>query len=1190
MAKFNHSDKWRKRSVAVASLALATTFSLGFFAACTENNEQNGDDDNTSVSATDTQKIKNGNFEFYNEMDEKVEDRFDLINSPTSWSFSSGSPSSTVKSGIVDTESAAWANMTKTGGYAFQKYTYTGANSKFKDKEVTTFPSIADAIAHWKDDNVSAYDRLHFYEIYKDDIDKLSDDSTEAIFFDDYKYSSDFEDVKFLSEVGANEGTLNLHEGVKEGDTNVLMIHNLVTSNSVVGTAQYYTSSSTITLSAGTAAEVSVWVRTDNLYHYAATQTDEKADDYTKSGVLVTQRAGAYVGVTNTVGGTSLDQMQIKNINTQGKWEQYTVYVRASTFATTTFKLVLGLGQGSSSDRYYNTNGYAFFDDVTCNVISAEDYEKAVGTAEAPKEGVRICTVNSEKNEKQFDMDVETADTYALDLYAGFDADEALLNDLKIALTSEKSGSNVYDTDNKFGLGDIKDNYAKKAKLSEIEGAASSNKYLKNVYDNDLKDKYPFGDDGEIVMLMSSNGAAYQATLPDLTLASKEQMLVSFFVKTSAIPSGSSGASATVTELVDGMEINQTKISAFDSTTVATVDIDEENKDLYDGWVQCFFFLQNNTDKVSSFRISLNYGPTTITGTNKTDYCDGYAAFTNFETKTLSKTEYSYASTGNQAVKVSLTGETKESKSFDTVSATAIKDIETGLALPSSFSGVLGGSSFVVSGGAENKQPETVHAGLLNAKYAQAYYESSDAWKAHFPGTAGQDADGWWAHYFGNARQPLVIAKNDDVSYGYFSSSLTVNASSYQKVSMRVRVSSGAVAYVYLSDVSGADNVGNPITPNVPDVTYWYNDLGDICKVDPTSKDYNAKTDVIYELQDNGLYLKKGGDKNTYFANLYNYDKDDHNNLVTADGTIAYYYNGADSKYYAYYDEQKQTYSQAVVCLPTEENGTSIVRYNYTDTDMTDYGSVIKVDNTDGKLTDWVTVSFFIATGDESKTYRLEVWNGDRLGKDTGKDNSYVIFDNYVNEDVSSDYTKLMDEAVAALKKANGLSEKDNLDKSLALYYTFTFFDSDSYLRYDVNEDEDKVGNPYGSYTQSTYNEQLAYLRVNDADGSLLNSGSFQGVFLDYTATDVTVTADDLDSDDHDHDHEDEDEPLSDMNIWLLISSGILAVVLVLVIVLVVIRRVRKRLARKSKAKIKPVKDTRYRPTKASEEDDDLNE
>lgn len=1161
--------------MAVASVMLASTFTLAFFAACAEDSDE--DDDNTSVSATDTQTIKNGNFEFYSEMDEDVTDRLALINSPTSWSFTAGSPSSTVNSGILDTSTEAWNNITRTGGYAFETYEYSGENSDYVGTEVTTFTSIADAIAHWEDEGVNAYDRLYFYEIYQDDIDALDDDDEQATFFDDYSYSVDYEDVKYLKDVETN-GAFRLHDGVADDETSVLMIHNLVTSNYVVGTAQYYTSSTTITLAAGTAAEVSVWVRTDNLYHYNSTDTENPES----SGDAVDRRAGAYIGVTNTVGGTSLDQMQIKNINTNGAWEQYTVYVRASTFATTTFKIVLGLGQGSSTDRYEHVNGYAFFDDLTCKIISSSDFDDATSDGSS----VRTCTIKSLKDEKIFDMDVETASTYALDLYAAFDADDTLLNSPEIALTSEKTGvdGKLYTTAN-LGLGDDESNYASVTTLTEI--ASKDNKYLKNIYENDLKDKYPFEDE-QFLMLMSANGAAYTAKLPELTLEKDERMLVSFFVKTSSIPSGYSGAGATVVELVDGAEVNRTSISAFDSTTLSTVDIDDDTKDIYSGWAQCFFFIENSTDKTASFRIELTYGPTTIVGTSKTDYVDGYAAFANFETATLTKTEYSYASTGSQAVSVSLTGEVQETKVFDSVSAAAQNDVETGLALPASFTGVLGGSKFVTAGGADNVMPEDTYAGLLNAQYVEAYYASSDAWRDALASDK-TNADDWWQSFFGNARQPLVIINGESTSYGYYSANLSISASSYQKISMRVKVSAGAKAYIYLSDVSSAETTGTPITPNAPAVTYWYNDYGDICRVDPTSKDYNSKTDVLFELQDNGLYTKVGGDASTYYANLYNYDKDDEGNYVTSDGTIAFYYNKNDGKYYAYYDEDTDVYKQVVECLPVkDDDGNSIVRYDYSSTDYSQYGSVIVVDNTDGSLTDWVTVSFFVATGNESKSYRLEVWNGDRYGTDTNPANSYVFFDNYINEDVSGDYATLLSDSAAALKDKLGLSDKENLPEEYALYYTFTFYDATSYLRYDVNEDEDEEGNPYGSYTQSAYEEQLIYLYIQDTDGTLMNSGSMYAMFLDFTATDVTVTPDDLSTDEG---SDSSSDTTTDTNVLLLISSGILAVVLLLVIVLVVIQRLKKKYGKKTKkVKQSGKKDKRYRPERTVEESENASD
>ena len=665
MAKNNRTETWRKYVLSVLSLTVATTLSLGVFTACSDGPEDS-DDEDTTVSATDTQLIRNGNFEFYSDKDvEEVIEKRGVVNTPNNWTFSAGTPTSDTASGIIDT--ADWSYFTQTGGYPFSTYTKD-------DEEVTTFASIDEAAAHWEDDNVSAYDRLKFLEIYEDEIDDLDDGSDEAELFAEYSYSVDFEDVEFLAEELGSGLTLHDDAAQREnGDTSVLMIHNKRTSENVLGTAQHYTSGTTITLEAGTAAKLSVWVRTDALTHYYSESEETE----------VTRRGGAYIGITNTVGGTTLDQMQIKNINTKGEWKEYTVYVRASTFASSTFTVVLGLGRGSSSDRYENVNGYAFFDDVKCEIITAEAYE------EASSSDWNTCTVNSLADEKIFDTDTVKGDTFALDLYAGFDAAADLLDNAEVSLTSEVSGSKTYTSESIHpSLGDSEENVTGLMTLSEI--AESSNRYLQNVYKNDLEGKYPFGEDGDILMLLSANGAAYTAKSNDITLAAGERMLVSFFVKTSEIANGLTGANAT---LVDGE--NRTSLTAFDSNTVETVDIDDETKDIYDGWVQCFFFLTNETDEDKTCRIEFTYGPTSIVSTDRYDYADGYAAFTNFETRSLTRTEYSYASTGDRAVKVSLTGKAASTSAFDEVSATARKDLEVRPALPASFKGTLGGSTAV---------------------------------------------------------------------------------------------------------------------------------------------------------------------------------------------------------------------------------------------------------------------------------------------------------------------------------------------------------------------------------------------------------------------------------------------------------------------------------------------------------------
>ncbi len=1202
MAKNFENSKWKKKTLTALSVALAASLSFGVLAACATTPEE--PEEESKVAPTDTQVIKNGNFEFYSDKLVDPDDsgkplgKYNIISSPDNWSFTSGSPSSDTKSGVIDSKD--WNYFTKTGGYSFKTFTKGEGDDA---KEVTTFETIAEAYANWENVNVSAYDRLKFLDIFDEEIDDLDSNSDEAKLFAKYSYSVDFEDVeKFNEEVslGSSGNVFDLHDGATKDDennTSVLMIHNKRTADDGVrGTAQYYTSGTTITLSAGTAAEVSVWVRTDALYHYKDTE--------------LTSRGGAYIGVTNTVGGTTLDQMQIYNIHTDGKWQQYTLYVRASTFATSTFRIVLGLGQGSSDDKYFAVDGYAFFDDVTCKIISAEDYDKAIRTDNGEgdlKEGVKECTVDSLKAEKQFDSDKFTFDaykTFALDLYAPNDDPatvEELLENFSVDLTSEKAGSNTY-TSEKIdpSLNASENNVAELTTVGDIKN--TENKYLKNVYTNDFENKFPFGgDDSKVIMLLSANGAAYTAKLQIadngsenslFTLAPNSRILISFFAKTSKIQSGLTGASATVT---DGE--NKTTITAFDTTTLAAVDIDsksdDENlKDIYKGWAQCFFFIENTTELDKTFSLEFSYGPTTIVGTDKFDYGEGYAAFTGFEIKTLTKAEYSYASTGDRAKKVSLTGEVEETKKFDSVSATAVEDIKTGPALPANFRGVLGGSNYVQNEGKENVKPENVYAGLLSSKNAANYYDSEEAWKTTLDAAAGspENATEWWTNLFGDSRQPLVIINGEEEAYGYYAETETLSSSSYRRISMKVKASVGATANIYLIDTT-ADETGALLHPDIPTYTYWYDEDGNIVNMDPTSEEFKKSGEVLYELQPNGLYFKAGDNDGKYYANLHNYDIDADGNYVTKDGTIAFFRNPDDRRFYAYRDVDVKTgtytYSTVVNNLPTE-----YFRYSNLDANKLP-AAHMEIEGTG----EWVTVNFYLHTGNASKSYRLEVWSGSRDGQTKNDVGSYVFFSNYSSADVSSNFDTYRDEAVQAIKDIENegkspdqegfIGRNDNLPEKYAGYYTFTFFDSKDYLRYDETTDEEELGNPYYSYDQTAYTEQIAWLLYNEeAQEGQPASRSF---FLDYSATDVTVepqypTQDDGDTD-ADTDHTDENVTDEPMNIWLLIASGSLAIVLLFAIVAVIVRRVLKN--RSKRTRIKAPKDKRVKPTKSKTPEDD---
>ena len=586
MAYFG-KEKWRRRTVAALSVTLAASLSLGIFAACTSSDttDDGTDDEETTTTQTDTQKIRNGNFEFYDEMNDALADKRDFIASPTDWTFSSGSPTSDTTSGIIDV--SEWQTLSASGSSFFAGIT-----------EDSDFDAILnDVVSHWEDSDVTVYDRLRFYSLFEDEIDDLDSSSDAAELFADYQYSIDFEDVEYLSELTTAP---TQRTGAAEGDTAVLMIHNRRTSNEVLGTGQHYTSGTTITLEQGTSAELSVWVRTDAL-------------EYGKDGQTTTPRSGAYIQVAQTVGGASLDNWTVSNIQTNGEWQEYKLYLRANSFAETTFTVTLGLGGGTSDDRYESVNGYAFFDDLVCTVISNEAY--ATKTRDLDRTDY-VRGLDDDGDAKQYDdralkaRDENYSRTFALDLYMELVPLNFGSGKLSVSadVTKETSGSKTYSSK-------IKDNRTDgttPAERQSVVGLYSyadlkslNNVYLSNIINKDFDGKFPFtSDDGSenVIMLMSTNGASYTATLEEdssgdaFTLNPDEYMLVSFWAKTSEIRSGATGASVT---LVDGE--NRTTITAFDTTTADTVDIDNVNTDeynqtdIYNGWVQCFFYVENET-------------------------------------------------------------------------------------------------------------------------------------------------------------------------------------------------------------------------------------------------------------------------------------------------------------------------------------------------------------------------------------------------------------------------------------------------------------------------------------------------------------------------------------------------------------------------------------------------------------------
>ena len=1106
------SIKNRKKNLLALCLSVMMLSSFTAVAAC-KNNDTDSSTSSSSSSTTNNEKdeslVLNGDFKTFNTNDGKNV----IGTSATGWtrsvnSTTSGSAlSSKAASGIIDTSEENWAKFKTTEGVDHSKLTVSQAKEKWSSFTVA--------------------DKLAYYDAWKEDsANKDKTISKELSFYD--SFNVDYEDLPTCE----NPGTPN---GSEDDDSNILMIHNQYPETDStatyknLGTAQKYTSSSTVTVKAGTSAEFSVWVKTSELQSASTSGDPQPALD-----------KGAYISITHSVGSKTLDAFQVKNINTD-EWVQYSFYLKGASYTDTTFSIVLGLGQGGGTDRLEYVNGYAFFDDIKCDVITNDEFDtKASG----------LTTVGFEdtKETKTIDASSSSDSKFAMNFYSEFSAIDFLSSVKDFEATKEVSNKKTYTAANGVentivfpGLGfDTKNDYV--GVLDNVASIKNSgNKYLASAYNKYFED-VDFLDGEKLLMILSANGAAYTANSSmKFTVPADEYRAISFYVKTSDM-NGFTGASVT---LNDGN--NKTTISSIDTTTISPVEIgDDEN--FYDNWQQCLFFVENTTDSEKTFTLSFNYGPTTVVGTTKSQYYAGFAAFAGFETREMSEIEFEGATSGSYAKVVSLAGDVEETtgdSGFDSAASVPSHAIETGFANAKNYKGVYSNSAYV-SDSTDTSINLNKNAGLLNKEYASAY--SSILTKL-----GGKN----WADVFGVATQPLVIYNDKDQTdaYGFIGKSTTIAANSYKTISLRVKVSAGAVANVYLVDMDDETHQSTLSIGN--NVTYWYDDDGNVCAKDPTDEHFNAKKDIAFKLQSNGLYKvntkwsgAEGVNKDAYFANLANYEKDAAGNLIVAEGGVSYDYNGKWNNEgldgIAFYAKGDNYYAEPSCKTVVFDFARAGLAPRYTAEENRDL--CFTVNETNGE---WATVTFYVHTGDTAKNYRLEVWSGSRDGETLNKANSYVFFDSNspTNVDATS-FANLVNE------RKDEVSEEDYFEGA------FSFFDSAKYLRYNELIDDNKVGYAYESYLPSAQAEGVAYLKYADSN--------IYEMYADYALSEVTITPD-AEEDDTTTDTEDDHDHGADLNIWMLASSISVAVALLVAIVGVATSKI-VAYVRKKKGYVAPVK------------------
>lgn len=1232
MAKSKRIGKLRIVTLLLAFLML---LSFGVFAlsACSTSEEE---DDSSSETRTDTQTFSNADFEYFSDSDGSY-----VIGSADNWTSSAVSndsgtsaSSSSAKSGIVDTAEresafdetsyAAYIEDPENSTFDWSGFYYAYKNYIYYDglDEEDDADELEDAKYFTDIDNyydIPGWDLFAAW-IESDEGQKFLTDNN----IDPDDFSTTNSDDLLLDAVrdefigylrGLNPGThwtgsddeATLNE---EKGTHVLMLHNYRTNG--YGTAMQYASTS-ITLSAGTAASVSVWVKTSDLTYNDGTS-------------VAAGNRGAFIEISNSVGGTSQDSLVVRNINTEilnpaadentpaenNGWVEYTFYIRASSYATTTFTVNLGLGRqaaGNTANYYDYVQGYAFFDDLTYTVFEAKDWDTTLTEAGVSDDNTVTLDTSSLSDKGTFNAQGVTSNLFALDLdeLNGKMQRLDLSANTTVAETEDDRGNTVgsyFYPDTSLIAGSDLTNSGFKT-VSSITGGADYAPALIDALENYTSLPFASGASDQLLLLYSSKGAPYTATATNdtlFTVTKGQTLMISFWVKTSDLQGGTG---ATVT-LVDGD--TETAIGAVDTTTLETVDIKDDTsktEDIFDGWQYCAFYVTTEEEELS-FTLEFSFGATTIAGTTLSSYVPGFAMFAGFETCSLTEEQAALASTGDYAKTVTLTGDKyADAPAFDTP-ATNDKSIETGIADPSNYTGVYGGSYHV--GGSDdstdkNKQNALDTAGLISKEYAGSYLTTDDWFKilTHYNGSYSDVLTAWNEILGSSCTQPLIIAKTVADSYGFIANSTSsVSADSYTQITVRVKLSPHTRAYVYLIDTTEPD-ITDPADEgklmysdtlkHETGVSYRYDEDGNLINLDPDDENYDRRDNTLLYYQDNGLWAKERNYTGTeFYANLSNYDTDEDGNLTDASGNIVYYLH--DGAFYRYYDEDSDTYEVQVKDFT--EAWIDLTGAKLQDT--TEQNLFQMVENDTDEVSDWIYIRFFIANGSDSKTYRLEYWSGDRNGTEgsvidaatntDAVDNNFVIFDVVQYSDLAEEsFNNLVDAQMESLAKDLGYADTDALEEAylaapskftseftytddnnieqtgVLTYYHYSLFDDSDYAPFDA--DRTDGDDPYSGYVPTTYSNTVAYLKYSFADSGV----TYYDTYINFAASEETVSSSSSD----DSTSDDTTTPDSNVNVWLLISSILLAAVLVITLLALLLRKLLAGMKRKGADKASPM-------------------
>lgn len=794
-------------------LVLTMAFSLVTSVACKKGG--NGGTTNTTttttptiVERTDSQLLKNGDFE-YGTANTKLTEY--PVYSSINWTKANDSQngsnavSSSYASGIVDTREYKYE-------YDDQGYVKLDENGKpvyALDEDENKIEAYQSILKN-KDSQFDKF-KIYEYEYEEDGVTVKVDDLGNPIKAKDENgnliYS--FYNPHSPSYYGLTE--YEKEEGLTGGGK-VLMINNHSTEDK--GAAQYFNSSSDITLNPNENGVFEVWVLTKDL----STKLDNLDE------------VGAYIQITTTIGSITTPATRIKNVNTNGEWVKFTVYVKGNSFAQTKIGIRLGLGFGSKNIYQDYVEGYAFFDDASFKVLGKDEtlptsydlgnVEMFSGSLEDSK-----LVVNGQKDYLDYLYSSYTTPIVAnpKDATDNIDYKYLCVDNFAIApFTNITLGIDCYKAETVFDIsgGTTQnftelDNYINFANLKTEDQAKFDTTAVPSVSSG---------------VLTFSSDKYYNATYttPDFDVdgvaansdpTSDNYLKISFWVKTD-LQSSNSGLTILLLDKGTGSDYAEVKVKINGSDSGNYTTTKNINKD-HDDFVKVTIIVSNtyrlnDADEVLARKFALKFvlGPTApVNANNIYAFPKGDVWVKDFTLTKLAKAEVDSVEKTNdtsvtermlQADKANVTTETTSNDNYTFTYGGMVDNIEQNV-----VSGILNytgvpGNHIRVQGGAdiagqdkvtEYTQANTV-SGIFNTEF-MANYKDAD-----FNGLKS-DISTWAQSVPTNNTylQPLMINNQvDGLSYGYIGDSTSIAVNATCVISVKVKIFGEATAYIYLTN------------------------------------------------------------------------------------------------------------------------------------------------------------------------------------------------------------------------------------------------------------------------------------------------------------------------------------------------------------------------------------------------------